>query len=151
MAEENPERRIIDAWMKQYLDRTMEHPEDDLRTVVKGCHFTHFQAIGMQDILARFVGRIDLFIDFLENDWKWKIDYDAAGGTIIANEDKDFCVCPLVKTGLVTSKELCACSEGFAEKMFSQVLGKEVRAEVIRSYLRDGKSCVYRIAIPGGA
>jgi hypothetical protein len=149
MAEETLERHIIDSWTKRYLEQTMDGAKiDDIRRIIKSCHLTHFDAIGMDRILDGFVGDIDAFIAFLEKEWNWRVDYDTASGTIVADENKDYCVCPLVKTGIVCSKNLCACSEGFAEKMFGRVLQMEVSAEVIRSYIRDGKSCVYRIKLP---
>ncbi len=40
---------------------------------------------------------------------------------------------------------LCNCSEGFAERMFSYILNRPVRATVIASILRGDKSCKYEI------
>jgi len=42
---------------------------------------------------------------------------------------------------------LCDCSEGFAEKLFSAVVGKPVKAEVVASIQRGAKSCRYRISL----
>lgn len=42
---------------------------------------------------------------------------------------------------------LCYCSEGFAELMFSKVVGHPVKAEVIRSIHRGAASCAYQIDI----
>jgi hypothetical protein len=71
---------------------------------------------------------IDSFINFLENEWNWKVTYD--------------------KEKIITSSKMCSCSEGFAERMFSLVLQKKVRAEVVRLYIRGKESCIYRITIP---
>jgi hypothetical protein len=58
------------------------------------------------------------------------------------------CVCPLVQQNIgVVSTTLCHCSEGFAERMFSAVIEKPVKATVTRSILRGDKSCVYTIQI----
>jgi hypothetical protein len=45
---------------------------------------------------------------------------------------------------------LWACSEGFAERMFSNVLGQPVQASVLRSILKGDPSCVYEVQILPG-
>ena len=60
------------------------------------------------------------------------------------DENKDFCVCPLCQAQKMPPL-LCNCSEGFAERMFSNILNRPVRATVIASILRGDKSCKYEI------
>jgi predicted hydrocarbon binding protein len=64
---------------------------------------------------------------------------------IIADENKDHCVCPMIDHTLHNSPLMCHCSEGFAEKMFSKVTGEKANAVVISSILRGDKSCKYKI------
>jgi hypothetical protein len=97
--------------------------------------------------LNPYIGKIDQFIDFLTTEWKWIVTYDRTAGVIVADENKDYCVCPLHREGFVTSEKLCKCSEGFAERMFGMIIEHEVQAEVIRSYIRDKKSCIYEIRV----
>lgn len=47
----------------------------------------------------------------------------------------------------LNSTLLCDCSEGFTEKMFSAVVGKPVKAEVVASIQRGAESCRYRITL----
>ncbi len=88
----------------------------------------------------------DAFVQYLESGWGWKVSHDKATRTILADENKDHCVCPvaapLPQKGPAA---LCYCSEGFAEAMFSFVLGCPVSATVVSSILRGGERCVYRI------
>jgi predicted hydrocarbon binding protein len=64
----------------------------------------------------------------------------------IADENKTKCVCPMVnKEKGVRSSILCYCSEGFAEKMFSTVVGHPVKAKVISSIHRGNNRCKYQI------
>jgi len=137
------ESSLTDSWVKHYLAETMENPQADVRQVIKGCSETHFAAADMKTILTPFVGSLEKFRAFLETEWSWKITIGR--DKILADENKESCVCPLVAQGIVTSGELCRCSEGFAEQMFSFVLGRPVTARVVRSYLRDKKSCQYTI------
>lgn len=64
----------------------------------------------------------------------------------MADENKSFCVCPLVNVKKKTvSDAICYCSEGFAELMFSAVFEKPVTAIVISSVIRGDSSCRYKI------
>jgi predicted hydrocarbon binding protein len=100
----------------------------------------------MDKVLAPYVGDIKKFIQFIGEKWDWKINYNPDSGVIIADENKTQCVCPMVnKEKGVRSSILCYCSEGFAEKMFSTVLGRTVKATVVSSILRGDKSCKYMI------
>lgn len=79
---------------------------------------------------------------------KHGIEYDEKNQRITADEDKKYCVCPLVKAEVVKNAPgLCTCSEKFAERMFSNVLGQPVKARVTASIQRGDPSCVYVIQI----
>lgn len=131
-----------------WLARLLENLEqaDPAENPVKGCAEVHYRQLNMDQVTAPFRGNLPAFIDHLHKTWGWQVAYDPELGVITADENKDYCVCPLVRLGMVKhSQLLCACSEGFAERMFSEVLGRPVRAGVVRSILRGGSSCVYRI------
>jgi hypothetical protein len=149
MSEDIVGQRIIDSWLKLFVNETVnEGRGSDVEQAIKKCHTAHFDAIGMGGILEKYIGSVDSFINFLENEWNWKVTYDKEKKTILADENKETCICPLIKEKIITSSKMCSCSEGFAERMFSLVLQKKVRAEVVRSYIRDKESCIYRITIP---
>lgn len=85
---------------------------------------------------------------FLEKEWGWKIKYNEKDKVIIADENKDICVCPLISNFSNSDLSfICHCSESFAELIFSHVLGNPVSATVVSSILRGYKSCSYRIDI----
>ena len=113
----------------------------------ENCAKLHYQVNGMDNILEKYVGNLSSFISFLEKEWGWKITYSEDGQQLLVDENKDFCVCPIVNNiqGKVSDK-LCNCSEKFAEQMFSKVCQKNICAKVKRSVLRDGQSCIYEIS-----
>ncbi len=113
---------------------------------IKGSAIHHYNANEMDKVLEPFVGKPDEFITFLEETWGWKVTFDRGNGIIIADENKPFCVCPLVDR--VKCPNLCSCSEGFAEMMFGKVFGRPVQATVKASVLRGDKSCVYEVTLP---
>jgi hypothetical protein len=119
------------------------------RAAIRGCWRPHYDALGIQATLDKFRGNLDGFLRHLQAEWGWVVKYSPEQGVIQIDENKAACVCPVVPKqhdgdlGL-----LCACSEGFAEQMFSQVVGAPVRAVVVASVLRGDRTCQYRIEVP---
>ena len=134
-------------WIATLLPSIDAHTNsDDAREIIKCCAAAHYDHLRMDKTVARFGGKLENFLEFLSTEWGWIIKYDEQGGVIEIDENKAACVCPLVRKDIgIKSRSLCYCSEGFAEKMFSAVVGFPVRAEVTESILRGAKSCKYRI------
>ncbi|HEY4786610.1 MAG TPA: hypothetical protein VIH57_11195, partial [Bacteroidales bacterium] len=66
--------------------------------------------------------------------------------TLIADENKNYCVCPISQIRKdVSISAMCYCSEGFAEKMFSVVAGVPAKARVVSSIRRGDERCKYKI------
>ena len=124
--------------------------EDVLRDIIKKSSIIHYNNLNMDALLSDYIGDLDKFNKYLESAWGWKIDYNKTTKVLIADENKDHCVCPILehKKGLNT-RAICYCSEGFAEKMFSVVTGVPVKAQVISSIRKGDKTCKYKIEIPG--
>jgi predicted hydrocarbon binding protein len=122
--------------------------EETEATILRGCAAAHYHSANMDELVFQYHGNINEFLPFLSEMWHWKIVYDKESQIITADENKSVCVCPLVqKNKGRVSTSLCHCSEGFAERMFSAVTGRNVQAKVIRSILRGDKSCIYTIQI----
>ncbi len=146
------EERFACQWLSSLMSILDENLDrNQCAQVMKGCALVHYRDMNMDAIVSQYKGNLEGFCSFLSETWKWKIDYDQASHLITADESKNECVCPLVKRNIVRdSSILCYCSEGFAEKMFSSVVGKAVKARVVQSVLRGDKSCVYAIQIELG-
>ena len=138
-------------WIATLLPLLAAGDPEDAKRVLKGCSLSHYEDLKMEATLKPFVGQLPEFLGFLKSAWGWVIDYDEAAGVIDLNENKSECVCPLVqgKRG-ANLGILCYCSEGFAERMFSVVVGAPVRAEVVESILRGGQRCRYRVQLRPG-
>jgi hypothetical protein len=135
---------FLSAYLAQLLDNLER--ADPSESPLKSCAGVHYRQLNMDQVIAPHRGDLPAFFDHLRQAWGWQISYDAPQGVILVDENKDHCVCPLVRLGVVKdSRLLCACSEGFAERLFAGVLGRPVRASVVRSVLRGDASCVYRI------
>lgn len=135
------------------LDFLAEWLNHLLKGIEKECLFAecanfHYHLNKMDDKLEAYIGDLDGFLSFLTETYGWQITRSEDGKTITVDENKEYCVCPVANQikGDV-SHALCYCSESYAKKMFSKVCQKEVQAKVLRSYVRDGKSCIYEIQI----
>lgn len=148
--EQDNNKQLKQEWLSQLLSN-LKHDLDEnvVRDVVKKSSMEHYNNLNMDAMLVSYVGHLEKFNAFIESSWGWKIDYNKTTHVLVADENKNFCVCPIVehKQGVDTSA-ICYCSEGFAEKMFSTVTGVPVKARVISSVRKGDKSCKYRIEIP---
>lgn len=145
--QDNGKQQLNNKWLSVLLSNLNQHlDEETLRVVLKKSAIIHYQDLNMDALLAEYVGNLEKFIQFLEKSWGWKIDYNTTKKVLIADENKNHCVCPIVayKKELDTSA-ICYCSEGFAEKMFSTVVGSPVKARVISSVRKGDKTCKYSV------
>jgi hypothetical protein len=145
---ENP-NALQQAWISALLygiDNKLT--EEEMRNIFKACALTHYNDLGMDNIVKGYAGDVERFIGYLTSEWGWKVEFDKATGRIVCDENKDHCVCPMVnKEKGIASGSICYCSEGFIGKMFSAVAGRHVQAAVESSILRGGKSCRYVVII----
>lgn len=133
-------------WTRRLLQGIEEQEENKTTSCFTSCADWHYKYNDMENLIQNYIGNMPDFLTFLQREWGWKITVSEDERTILIDKNKEFCVCPVAQTidGHVP-KNLCCCSEAFARKMFSAVAGKEVVAAVVRSVIRDGKSCIYEI------
>lgn len=136
-------------WIKEVLSNLDDNLEEEqLRKIIKSTSIAHHEKLNLENMFCSYRGRLNEFVEFLKDEWDWKISYEENGKVLIADENKPVCVCPLLKN----EKEkkypaLCYCSEGFAERMFSFVCEKSVEAVVISSIQKGDERCIYRITL----
>lgn len=148
-SETDPEKHLIRSWTANLLKNLDSELETEkLRKLIKKNAVIHFNELKMNDMLKEYIGNPDKFIAFISEKWGWKIEFDKTSGILIADENKSYCVCPMVNRAEgIGSSVMCNCSEGFAEKMFSVVFGRTVTADVISSVLKGNASCKYKITV----
>ena len=138
-------------WITELLENLENShlTEAQLRQIIKSSSIAHHHNLEMDTMLTPFKGHLDNFIEFIEEKWGWKVSYeDSNKQVLIVDEDKPFCVCPLLqKEKEKKFPALCYCSEGFAERMFTIVCNHPVNATVISSIQRGNNKCIYRIVL----
>ncbi len=142
-------KQLKQEWLSNLLSN-LDHDLDEtvLRKIIKKSSQIHYEHLNMDSLLSDYVGNLEGFNAYIEQAWGWKIDYNKESNVLIADENKDFCVCPILEHhDKMNTSAICYCSEGFAEKMFSIVTGATVCAKVISSVRKGDKTCKYRIEI----
>ena len=147
--EPDPNKLLMQEWISTLLLSIDDHEDEDAcRKIMKKCAASHYEHLKMDDFLKPFEGKLEMFNTLIEEKWGWKIDYQKEKGSLTADENKNYCVCPMVNQEKgVKSSILCYCSEGFAELMFSKVMGRPVRATVISSIHKGNDRCKYEIKL----
>jgi hypothetical protein len=142
---DDSENLMFREWLSNLLTELNEDDETT-KKAIKSAAIAHYNQLKMDEMLAPYVGDLDKFTGFISEKWGWKIDFDKTTKTLIADENKDYCVCPVLPHNVENPiPAMCYCSEGFAEKMFSKVYGASVSATVISSVRKGDKSCRYKV------
>ncbi len=146
----NPNLILQKEWLSNLLSNLNQDLDKEvLKHVVKKSAVIHYNNLNMDAVLSDYIGDLDKFNNFLETAWAWKIDYNKESKVLLADENKNYCVCPILEHKKdVNTEAICYCSEGFAEKMFSTVIGVPVKATVISSLRKGDQTCIYRIEMP---
>jgi predicted hydrocarbon binding protein len=137
---------LIQEWLAGLLSNLNgDFDQETLRRLIKKNAIVHYKNLKMDDMLKDYENNPEKFVTFISEKWGWKIDYNPSAKTLMADENKNYCVCPMVNKDKGVSPAICYCSEGFAEMMFSKVVGEPVKATVVSSIHRGDKSCQYKI------
>lgn len=120
----------------------------ELDACLKHCAECHYEACGRGEMAAQFAGDLAGFVHFLEEKFGIAIQVDYEAGKILYDVNQNCCICPMAEgyDGELP-KSLCECSHFFTERMFSEVLQRPAHTKLLRSWLRDKKSCLYEITI----
>jgi hypothetical protein len=103
-----------------------------------------------------FPGGVDAFIEQVK---KWAgarpspirregdiVYFDYVQNPAGLKESDGWCLCPLVEKGPEgLSGTFCECSVGYVTEMFTGIVGKPVRVELLESLKRGGKGCRFKV------
>jgi len=89
--------KFMQDWISTLLLQVDENANDEeCRKIMKPCAMAHYNYLEMDNVLAPYKGDIEKFNAFISGEWGWKVNYDKAKGIIVADENKSYCVCPMV-------------------------------------------------------
>ncbi len=150
-----PEEKAADLeftknWTKDLMNelgKIEQGEKTDVGEAIGNCSQMCYDSKHLDEELTGFTSASQ-FASYLEKEWGWKVQFDEAAGVLLCDENKDHCLCPIVRaTCNALSGSICCCTSGMLKRIFKRALGRDVKAEIVRSVVRDGKSCIYRITL----
>ena len=142
--EEN--QRFVQQWTQELL-RNAEDPDMPVKEAIGRCSQICYDRNDMAGKLAG-IHNLDEYVERLQTDFGWTVDYDRDHRTLICYENNVSCLCPIVQNALgPVSGSMCYCTEAELVRMTENALNCKARAAVLCSFVRDNKSCVYRIEV----
>lgn len=142
--------RLVREWTRDCIELMAGAPEGkaDVHEVLLGCGSKCFERMGLPEKLGAMKS-LDEYLDFLTEEWKWKLSFDRLTGELTCDENKTECLCAVVNScQCQIAPLLCSCTEGNLKRNFETAFKREVKTKLVTSLLRGGKSCIYRITIP---
>jgi hypothetical protein len=144
--------KFVNNWTKNLMDNLNEIRNKEIYT---GAEIE--QAIGecskvcflKNEFDKKLVGfeNLEEYLKYCETDLGWEVDYNKETGVIMCYEHNEECLCPVVRCNENISDAMCCCTQGEIKRMFSYAIKQEVDVEIVHSFVRDGKSCVYKVTL----
>lgn len=77
------------GWTQALLESINDNPNNTYASFEK-CACFHYSANNMEDMIKKYVGNLDAFLDFISEAWGWKINKSDDNRKIIIDESKNF-------------------------------------------------------------
>ncbi len=144
--------KFMRNWTKGLLNqlddmRKQDRSEVDIEAAIGECSMVCFKKNKFDEKLKGF-SDLEQFLQYCETGLGWETDYDSEKGTIMCYEHNESCLCPIVRvTDNDVADAICCCTQGEIKRMFEYALNKSVEVEIVHSFVRDGKSCVYKVTL----
>lgn len=149
---EPEELRAINDRTKQPLGqgddvRTQGGTGADIESAIGACPRFYIET-GHLDEESKFFPDLEAFLRFCETELGWGIDFDKPAGVILCHEQNKTCLCPMVRANRPDIPDtICSCTQGEIKRMFEYAIHRDVAVEIVHSFIRDGKSCVYKVTL----
>ena len=131
-------------WIRDLLDAAKDHPTPEAVQLIeecgRNCAIRKGFVAGMtrlREAAASCKTRSD-YVQFLKEHISPAVSEDEDGIRIPLGKEK--CTCPLAQD--IQNPMLCCCTQGSNKATWSEFFGKDVRVEMIETFMRGGKDCV---------
>ena len=136
-------------WISDALDAAKENPSPEVISLIeqcgRSCSRRKGHAAGMEnlrDAAAWCKTRSD-YVQFLQEHISDRVTEDPDGIRIPLGKEK--CTCPMAE--FVNNPMLCCCTQGSNKETWSIFFGREVKVEMVETFMRGGSDCVIKIYI----
>lgn len=135
------------SWINDVLKSAEENASPEVIKVIEGCgkgcaiQNGHIEGVApLKEAAAACKTRADYYA-FMKSTFPF--DVEEADDGIIIRFHKENCTCPMAPE--VASPMLCNCTLGHEKAMWSELFGKPVDVDIVESFLRGGRDCVFKL------
>ena len=146
MTQHEEDLLFVQRWTQELL-RNAQNPSLPVKEAIGRCSQICYDKNNMADKL-KDIHNIDEYVECLRTDFGWTVDYDRNNRVLICWENNEACLCPIVRCAKeAVPGSMCYCTEEELVRMTQNDLGCSAKATVLRSFVRDNESCMYRIEV----
>lgn len=146
MDKEIKDLEFIRNWTKLLLENA-EDPNLNVKEAIGKCSIMCFQKNNMEEKL-KDIHNVSEYVECLRSKFGWTVEYDEKNETLLCHENNTECLCPITRSCKnEISGSMCYCTEAELVRMTEKATGRKAKATVLRSFIRDGESCVYRLEL----
>lgn len=136
-------------WVKDLLDAARKDPTPEAIALIeqcgRGCSRRKGHAEGMKKLkeAAAWCKTRSDYTRFLKEHISTQVTEEPDGIRIPLGKKK--CTCPMAE--FLNNPMLCCCTQGSNRETWSTFFGRDVRVEMVETFMRGGNDCVIKIYI----
>ena len=135
------------TWVKDLLNAAESNPTQDAISLIENCGRAcsrrkgHAQGMEKLREAASWCKSKADYVKFLKENMLETVTEEEDGIRIPLG--KTGCTCPMAKD--IRSPMLCCCTQGSNKETWSIFFGRDVRVEMVETFMRGGNDCVIKI------
>ncbi|MCG8570587.1 MAG: DUF6144 family protein [Spirochaetes bacterium] len=90
---------------------------------------------------------INLLIQSFKESTSTIFDINYQDDTLMITYKMNYCPCPIVKNSASSNPVLCNCTKGFIKAIFSTLLSRDIKVELLESLLSGGQMCKLKLTL----
>lgn len=146
MNDEIKDLEFVRNWTKLLLEKAQD-PSLNVKEAIGQCSQMCYQNNNMDDKL-KDIHNVQEYVECLRSKFGWTVEFDEENDSLLCHENNTECLCPITRSCKNDiSGSMCYCTEAELVRMTERATGRKSRATVLRSFIKDGASCVYRIEL----
>ena len=137
------------VWIKDLLEAAEKDPTPEAVRLIESCGAAcavrkgHVPNMAKLRDAASWCGTRSDYVRFLKDAISDAVREEEDG--IVIPLGKQGCTCPLA--GEVRSPMLCCCTQGSNKATWSEFFGRDVRVEMVETFMRGGSDCVIKVFV----
>ena len=137
------------VWIKDFLEAAEQNPTEETIHLIECCGRScalrkgHVDSMSKLKAAASWCKTRSDYTLFLKEHISEAVTEDDDGIRIPLGKKK--CTCPLAED--IQSSMLCCCTQGSNRATWSEFFGRDVKVEMVETFMRGGNDCVIKLYI----